>query len=325
VPITRSKKKRRTRSPSLSSYKESSQPTIYNLDGTRSRQAPLSRNLYKSQLILGNVIDNLFLRYSVTMVLFITLTFAADLHSTKEAHRLLNSFMNDIRVRYSKYIWVLQPQRSGRIHYHLLVPVDFDTHQGTDLDPWKNRTRYTDADRLKAMGPQFRGESDWWQEKAPRHNFGRVEVAPIYSNGEAIRDYLTRQDWRTSHWPFEEEKSFHFWSCSRSARAGSVKFSWYTPGGRLCRQRLREWAHQQGCDTYEELPTKLGPHWGYRFHCHLQHLLRSQEESPPMTETAPAGDGSAKEESAACESAGGDLRCQEGHPTRCDHVWLQGQ
>jgi hypothetical protein len=182
VATNRPKKRRKCSSP-LSSYKESSQPTIYNLDGTRSRQAPLSRNLYKSQLTLGNVIDNLVLKYTTSMLLLITLTFAANIKSTKEAHRRLNSMLNDIRKRYARYVWVLQPQRSGVIHYHLLIPVDFDTHQGTDLHPWANRTRYTDADRLKAMSPQLRGESDWWQDLAPRHNFGRVEVAPIYSNG----------------------------------------------------------------------------------------------------------------------------------------------
>jgi hypothetical protein len=99
-----------------------------------------------------------------------------------------------------------------------------------------------------------------------------------------------------------------------------VNFSWNTPGGRLCRLRLREWALGLGCNSYEELATKVGSNWGYLFHYHLQQLLRSQEESPPMTETAPAGDGSAKEESAACESAGGDLRWPRGHseaePTR---------
>ena len=288
MAIPRPKKKRRKRSPRLSSNKETSQPAIYNLDGTRSRQAPLARNIQKSQLLLANVIDNLFVKHTASMILFITLTIPG-VRSTKEAHRRLNSLLNDVRPRYGKYAWVLQPQRSGVIHYHLLVPVTFDTHRGTDLDAWANRTLYDDAARLELMNGYLRAESDWWQARAPLFGFGRIEVAPVYSTGEQVSSYLTTQDWRSGHWPFEEEKSFRFWGCSRSARAGSVKFSWYNLGGQLCRLRLREWAQQKGCNSLEELRTKLGDHWGWQFHYHLEQVLRGDSTThgntlEPMTE-----------------------------------------
>jgi hypothetical protein len=67
-------------------------------------------------MALGNVIDNLFLKYTASMLLLITLTFPDDVRSTHAAHRRLNRFMNDIRQRYPGYVWVLQPQRSGVRH-----------------------------------------------------------------------------------------------------------------------------------------------------------------------------------------------------------------
>lgn len=246
------------------------------LDGTRVQQAPQSLSFFKSQVLLGQTIDNLFLRQTVAGVLFITLSFPSPIHSVKEAYGRLNSFLNKVRRRHAQHIWVLQPHESGAIHHHLLIPVTFDAHAGTDLDPWANRNNHNDAQRLQAMNPALRAESDWWTTTAPRYGFGRVEVAPVYSNAEALRNYLTRQDWRTQHWPFVETSHVRWWSCSKSARAGSVQFSWNTPGGQRCRARLREWAQDQGCQTYDELSAKLGPRWGFWFHLHVQRV-RAQE------------------------------------------------
>jgi hypothetical protein len=254
------------------SKEENSQPKSYLLDGTPSRSAPLSRAFYKSQLALMLTIANLFLKHCSSHVLFITLTFADNVDSTREGSRRLNSFLNDIRERYCKYIWVLEPQVNGAIHYHMLVPVDFDAHDGTDLTAWSERFLHTDTQRYTAMNTRLRAESDWWETKAPLFGFGRVQVAPVYSNGEGVGKYLSKQDWRSWHWPFKETKSVRFWSCSRSARAGTVQFSWNSRGGQLCRARLAEWARQNGCNTYGELADKIGSHWGYRFHCYLTQL-----------------------------------------------------
>jgi cytochrome b561 len=58
-------------------------------------------------MALGNVIDNLFLKYTASMLLLITLTFPDDVRSTHAAHRRLNRFMNDIRQRYPGYLLFL--------------------------------------------------------------------------------------------------------------------------------------------------------------------------------------------------------------------------
>jgi hypothetical protein len=266
------------------SKKENSQPVITNLDGTPFHSAPLSRNALKSQFLLTATIGNFCLKHGTDHVLFITLTFPEPLRSTREAHRRLNSFLNKIRKRYGCYLWVMQPHHSGAIHFHLLVPVDFITHD--DLEPWSNRKDYTDDQRRQAMIPTMRAESDWWETNAPGFGFGRIEVAPVYSNGEAVSKYLSRQDWRIWDWPFEEKKNVRFWGCSNSARSGTMKFSWNSRGGQACRARLKEWAEAQGYHSLEALEQGYGKQWGFHFHLHLERLRR--DEFPQMQEAASA-------------------------------------
>jgi hypothetical protein len=214
----------------------------------------------------------MFLKFPVEQLIFITLTFPELLTSTREAHRRFNSLFNKVRKRCLGYLWTLEPQESGRIHYHLLLPVDFDARDGTDLDAWAHRDLYTDDERLAAMNEPLRAESDWWKAKASAYGFGRIEVAPVYSNVQAVRKYLIRQDWRQGHWPFEETKHVRFWGCSKNVRAGTIKLSFASRGGQQCRAHLKEWAMKRGCNTYEDLPLKLGKRWGYPFHRYLESL-----------------------------------------------------
>ena len=180
----------------MSEYRNS-QPSQFLLDGTRVVLPPLSDSFRKSQYLLGFTIDTLFLHRPVSHVLFVTVTSAKPLYSVKKGHDQLNKFFNKLRKHGREYLWVLEPQESGRIHYHLLIPVDFDAHDGTDLDAWRDHDVFPDVFRENSMNPALKVESDWWQATASRYGFGRVEVAPIYSNAEAIRKYMTKQDWRT--------------------------------------------------------------------------------------------------------------------------------
>lgn len=237
-------------------------------------QAPLSRSFKKSQFLLRLTIDNLFRRFPLDHVLFVTLTFPRPVRSVKEAQRRLNSLLtNKVRPRYRDYLWVLEPHAYGRVqsrggvHFHLLIPVAFDTHTGTDLDAWRSRDFHNESARYfyASMTPRLREEATWLEAAARRCGFGRVEVAPVHSNAEAIHKYLTKQDWRFDPWPFEEKKSFRFWGRSTGLSAGSVKFSWNSPRAQASRDHLRDWAHQHGCESMDDLPRKLGKRWGYKF------------------------------------------------------------
>src|SRR5688572_14045589 len=66
--------------------------------------------------------------------LFFTLTDEANLHPTQFARRW-NSFLVRNGNWITSFIRVLEPQKSGRPHYHLLVAVPFDTRP--DNFDWK--------------------------------------------------------------------------------------------------------------------------------------------------------------------------------------------
>ncbi len=259
----------------LKNSQSSSTSTAYS-ETTRLLGTAASR---RSQHLLAFTIDALLKRIGIANAMFVTLTFARPARSTKTAHAKLNSLMNAVRKRYGGYLWVLQPHKSGSIHYHLLIPVDFDCHASTDLDAWDEKSysmegqyfRSEDPDRCgvctrdnyqrNSMSAGLRAEDDWWQAAAKAHGFGRVQVAPIYGGAEAVRKYMTNQDWRTRLWPFKETKNIRLWSCSQNLRSGNVKFAWTSPRAKQGRQRMAEWARGYGCDSEADLPIVLGPQW----------------------------------------------------------------
>jgi len=219
----------------------------------------------------------MFMHHPIERVVFITLTFPRATRDTHYANKRLNSLLNKVRHMHDGYIWVLQPHQSGAIHYHLLAPVSFDCHEGTAVNDWAAKILKTDHEKRESLNPPLRSLWDLWQGTARAYHFGRVEVAPIYSNAVAIRNYLTRQDWRRWEWPFEETKRFRFWSRSSNLKAGSTNISWNTPRAREYRAQLQQWALQQGYTTYEELREKLGPQWGWYYRCDLERERLEQE------------------------------------------------
>lgn len=263
------RKKKRHAAYSLSKLK-TSQPETLKLDGTPFVPAPLSENFRKRNFLLGQTIEGMFARSPVERYLFVTLTFAEEVRSTEKANLRLRSLLNQIRFRHGQYLWVLQPHKSGRIHYHLLVPVDFWTHDGVDLDPWRKRNSYDDSDRLAAMSPKLRAESDWWSKMAPKYGFGRVEVAPIYGDATGIVKYLQRHEWRHQHWPFVETKGFQFWNSSRALKAGTMKFAWHSKGATRYRCELKEYAQALGAERLEDLALILGSNWSFYFKLHRE-------------------------------------------------------
>ena len=258
----------------------------------------------KSRHLLSFIIDALLLRHGVDHTLFVTLTLPRCVRSTEVGHDKLNSLLNAVRKRYGGYLWVLEPHKSGGIHFHLLVPVDFDCHTGTYLEAWSDKfvpiegmplrsedsvkggvvTR--DSYQRNSMNPALRAEADWWRDAAKAHGFGRVQVAPIYGGAEAIRKYMTKQNWRTRPWPFKERKHVRFWSCSRDLRAGTVKFAWNTPRARQGREQMAAWAKGYGCESLVDLPCVLGSRWGNLYMREMVWCVQpkgSAEIPPPAT------------------------------------------
>ena len=157
---------------------------------------------------------------------FLTLTFKDHVTCVKEAQRRLNSLLsNVIKSRYQDYIGVLERQRSGRIHYHLLVVIGFDIRTGFDFDA-VSRNDYRSANRL------LRDEWSFWRKTAPAYRFGRTELMPIKSSEEAIGRYIGKYIGKHMECRNDEDKGARLVRYSRGQdgqHALSVRHRWIRP------------------------------------------------------------------------------------------------
>jgi hypothetical protein len=88
-----------------------------------------------------------------------------------------------LRPRYGAAIRVIERQKSGRIHYHLLVNVGADIRTGANFDEFAKRV-YTSA------SPALRAEWAFWRRTAKLYGFGRTELLPVMSNSAAVGRYV---------------------------------------------------------------------------------------------------------------------------------------
>lgn len=102
-----------------------------------------------------------------------------------EASRRFNSILNRIRERYRCGVVVTERHKDGGIHFHLVVVLPFDAHTGFDFEAVKRRD-------YRSVSSSLREEWSWWRETQERYGFGRHELLPIKSNGEAIGRYVAK-------------------------------------------------------------------------------------------------------------------------------------
>ena len=144
----------------------------------------LSTNLKKSASALAWNVQHFVDTYGLSNVGFLTLTFRDHVTDPKEAQKRFHSLKTHIlATRYRAYIRVMEPMKSGRIHYHLLVALDSDIRTGFDFAAVKNQD-YSTANKA------IRAEWAFWRKTAPKYRFGRTELMPVRSNSEGIGRYV---------------------------------------------------------------------------------------------------------------------------------------
>lgn len=228
----------------------------------------------KAASALGWNVIGLAQKHGLENLGFLTLTFKDHVTCVKEAQRRLNSLLsNVIKSRYRDYIGVLERQRSGRIHYHLLVVIGFDIRTGFDFDAVSN-SDYRSANRL------LRDEWAFWRKTAPAYRFGRTELMPIKSSEEAIGRYIGKYIGKHMESREEADKGARLVRYSRGARIASTRFQFASDGSREWRSKLRAFAYyiseRTGCDpSMEGIRSVCGPRWAY----HHREMILSMPSS----------------------------------------------
>lgn len=150
---------------------------------------------------------------------FLTLTFADDVQCGREASRRFNSLRTNYPALFSEYICVQERQKSGRIHYHILVVCPFS---------WPSNFPFAEVARRQYAGVPKRIRTFWRRLilRVKNFGFGRTELMPVFSVGAGV--YLAKYLTKGERHPLDKGVRLVRYS-SRVDRVVSSRFSWITP------------------------------------------------------------------------------------------------
>lgn len=184
---------------------------------TKGTPAGLSGPHRKVANALSWNVAHLCREFGISRVGFLTLTFADHVTDIREASRRFNSLATRVlRERYAAHIRVVERQKSGRIHYHLLVVLPDDIRTGADFDAFAKRD-------YKSANNHLRREWAFWRHTSPLYRFGRTELMPIRSDAAALGQYVGKYIGKHIGQREERDKGARLVSYSKAARMATSK------------------------------------------------------------------------------------------------------
>lgn len=229
---------------------------------------------------------------------FLTLTFEDNLRCPREAQRRFNSFWSNVgRDLFGAYLRVIEFQKRGAVHYHLLVacPVqikgafDWDAFltaqecfRRGDMSGHRQLTRAY-VQRLKDEGGGWL--VDTWatlRRELPKYGLGRSELVPVRSNFEGMAKYIGKYlEKGCGHRP-PEQKGVRMFNASLKGwtKRVSMRFQFLSDGSGNFRSRVARLADHLGASEAEGLTPQLGPKWAYRLKPWLMPSFEGAESIP---------------------------------------------
>lgn len=219
----------------------------------------------RSAFILSESVEKLTKDHGLGYLGFLTLTFSDHVLCPKQAQKRLNSlFSNVIKKRYGDYVGVFERQKSGRIHYHLLVTLEQDIREGVNFEAFKNRD-------YRSASKYLRDEWAFWRSTARKYRFGRTELMPIKSSAEAMKYYVGKYISKSICADTQEQdKGVRLVRYSKGARAGNTRFAFSSDGSRRWREATGFFAEivsdifERPIENMDDLSELLGPRWAYK-------------------------------------------------------------
>ena len=266
----------------------SAQPTLPCLSSNNCTDSPspgarqgvppaLSQQHKKAASALAWNVQFLAEKHGVERIGFLTLTFKDHVLCPKEAQKRFHSLSTHVlRERYIDHIRVSERQKSGRLHYHLLVVLRDDIRTGCDFQQFA-------VGDYRSASSALRAEWKFWRVTAARFRFGRTELLPVKSTGEGIAryvgKYISKAVGRRNHL----DHGARLVEYSRGARIANTKFAWASNGATAWRKKVGLFAQivafQNGIDSlsFSDLSLMLGPRWAHR---HRSFIAALPEERP---------------------------------------------
>lgn len=227
----------------------------------------LSTQQRKSAFVLKESVSALAERFGVQRLGFLTLTFRDHITHHQEASRRLNSLITHvIKPRYLEYLGCVERQKSGRIHYHLLVVLPWDIRTGVDFKEFENRV-------YKSAPKTLRDEWAFWRATSPLYGFGRTELMPVKTSIEAMAKYVGKYIAKHTENRLLSDKGARLVRYSKGARVGTTRFQFHSAGSAEWRRKIAIFADlvsqsfpdQPPVKCISDLSDRLGKRWAYRW------------------------------------------------------------
>ncbi len=253
-------------------------PCLFSNNSNKEGSSSLSTQARKAASALAWNVQAMAEKWGLERLGFLTLTFADHVIEGREAQRRFNSLSTRVlRVRYPAFIRVLERQKSGRIHYHLLVVMDEDIRSGFDFDGVARHDYRSASSRLRA-------EWTFWRRTAKEYGFGRTELLPVKSTSEGIARYVGKYISKHLGARQEADKGLRLVEYSQGARMASTRFQFATKGAASWRRKLKLFAsivckaRSYPVPSMRALSELLGPRWAYAW----REFILSLPDSLPL-------------------------------------------
>jgi hypothetical protein len=217
----------------------------------------LQSNHRKTAFALAENVGWMCRHFGLGRVGFLTLTFADQVLSPSEAQRRYRSLrVHVLKTRYVAFLRVFERQKSGRIHYHLLVVLREEIRSGFNFPEAASGT-------YRSANEALRREWAFWRATAKRYGFGRTELLPVQKTDEAIGRYVGKYIAKHIGARQEADKGVRLVDYSLGWKQVSTRLAWNSPGSWCWRSKLRQWAVKQGCFSLSQLRSLKGPRWAF--------------------------------------------------------------
>ena len=240
----------------------------------------------KMAYVIAYETERFIQRHGVERVGFLTLTFAEPVTLKAEAARRFNRLRTGVLAeRYSQGIAVWERQKNGRWHVHCVVVLEDDIRTGVDFAAIANGV-------YQSAGTALRREWAFWRKTAKAYGFGRTELLPVKTTGEAMAKYLSKYLAKHIDHRLAEDKRVRvlaFWGYRRGTdRKCTADFAWNSKGARAWRETVKTLAEDIGAKSLDELTETLGPRWAYMLAITLGNASRPGRD---IRESQPAAQG----------------------------------
>ena len=280
-------------------------------------------NCAKRCFALTKNINSYSKKYGIERLGFLTLTFKGNLTDEIEAQRRYKNLTRtwNREKPFKVLCRVMEFQKRGAIHYHLLVLMKSDIRTGFNWEAfkkagecqkqgkWSERQKWTRV-YAKSSREELRQNWSWLRLKCESHGFGRSELMPIeYPDniGSYLGKYLVKEDRkqeaRKNHEDLgvsvdiKKRRTRMITYSKREHRVANTRFSWVKnkTESKPIRKRIGEWASYRGFKNTEEIKKFYGPRWSY--HLYGEFLkdelrqFRQKEGLPSIAEVSKGGKG----------------------------------